>query len=617
MKTVKYLEDILSGYQTLKSRKIDLPNLTSQLSVWLENLNWNSSIQDFLDYQPKLSHYKIGSLKFDAQNFCENVQKYTQKIQNSHSKNSDKKDKNEFQKGNNLESKIVLPDFENGHKNLEKLIDFDLNFDLNSEDRQELIDLTMILLDTLVCIYKELYLITQKTISAENFLVLEMSKHWEKGSFLYSSNMGIKKRDITTCFESLKLEIDNLKTILEIRESFLETFYEFYNFTTNQNYFQKELENLGFIEKILLTFGLDRLKTEYNFLDFLDFWLEDEFIIFLENKIWNILQDIIFDGNSYSFVNYKNSSILIFESQDFDIPSYLENLIKIPAGETVSSNFWESFGENLNHSASPNSTALDIQKDTKQTNFEEDFIENNTDDTNIQNQISNFKYSENKHPENDKVKFLTRFSQDQLLEFINDYNLQEWSKKVSFEILPKTEYSTVYDLNLGLKLDCQKFQQNEQTSVAGFENKLAGKTENNFENSLENEPENQDNNSRFQVFPILLIASKNNMLLKYQREILENFCAYEFLVVGETGSLTKIVSKLSPKIKICLIRLRDLAYFLEHADVSSFRSVYFLGEPYLGDIPKAQKAGKLYLKSQFNWVGQKYPKIKIFYLQNN
>lgn len=111
--------------------------------------------------------------------------------------------------------------------------------------------------------------------------------------------------------------------------------------------------------------------------------------------------------------------------------------------------------------------------------------------------------------------------------------------------------------------------------------------------------------------PILMLCGQNSTLKDSQKNLTDDFKVGDYLLLGESGSLTKIGSKLVRDFTGLLVtKMTDYGYFQYLPNVPEFAEIWLLNPPYLWVHPSLNHVDQLdlkrvYLNSQLNFISHK------------
>lgn len=130
--------------------------------------------------------------------------------------------------------------------------------------------------------------------------------------------------------------------------------------------------------------------------------------------------------------------------------------------------------------------------------------------------------------------------------------------------------------------------------------------------------------------PILILSGQNSTLKDSQRILTQHFESKDYLLLGESGSLTKIGSKLVRNFQgIAVLKVSDFNYLLKLSDLPRMSEIWVLNQPYIWIHLFWQKESKkcinpdkfilnlkkISLQSQINWIYY-HTQTKVFFLRS-
>lgn len=129
--------------------------------------------------------------------------------------------------------------------------------------------------------------------------------------------------------------------------------------------------------------------------------------------------------------------------------------------------------------------------------------------------------------------------------------------------------------------------------------------------------------------PVLILSGQNSTLKDSQQILTQYFESKDYLLLGESGSLTKIGSKLVRNFQgIAVLKVSDFNYLLKLSDLPKMSEIWVLNQPYLRLHLFWEKEAKKYkdpdkfilnlkkmsLQSQINWIYY-HTQTKVFFLR--
>jgi hypothetical protein len=82
--------------------------------------------------------------------------------------------------------------------------------------------------------------------------------------------------------------------------------------------------------------------------------------------------------------------------------------------------------------------------------------------------------------------------------------------------------------------------------------------------------------------PVLILTGNNLTLRKVQKSLTENFEASQYLALGESGSLTKVCSKLTRGfVGLVNVRIGDFGFLNFQKNLPEFAEIWLVGQPYI------------------------------------
>jgi len=129
--------------------------------------------------------------------------------------------------------------------------------------------------------------------------------------------------------------------------------------------------------------------------------------------------------------------------------------------------------------------------------------------------------------------------------------------------------------------------------------------------------------------PIIILGGQNSTLRDSQRVLTANFEVKDYLLLGESGSLTKIGSKLvRDYVGLVVIKINDFNFLLKLLDLPEFEEIWIVNQPFFWVHKYWQNLSKhsseseyflfslkrIYVQAQANYFGNQVKK-KIFFLR--